>query len=171
MSKNDVRQIQVYISGLALPVDLGGLMCHAFTVVNGGQTIYFDQASGFPCGTSKISTYTCMKRALDWLRASPYKDGDILIKADSAIVINQITGKAKVEHSIIIALHQAVTSLINQFKHLRLELISPGQNSEANTLSKKAYESLADKYPNVGKSEMFLQFDETTMEEDYDFFF
>jgi len=62
-----------------------------------------------------------------------------VIKGDSQLVIQQIKRKFKVKASNIIPLYHNAISLISKFKHIQFELISRGQNKEADKLANYAY--------------------------------
>jgi ribonuclease HI len=153
---------------LALPVNPGGIVSYAFIIKKREKIIYSKHLSGIPHSTSKIATYACIIKALEWLLAHNYKNEKIVIRGDSELVIKQIRGESRVEHSTIIMVHHKTVSLISKFKHIQVELISTEQNNEANTLSKKAFGDLADRHPGLRKAETFLDVDdETTIENRY----
>ena len=135
------KMVEVYFDGLCQPCNPGGTACYAFIVKNGDHTIHTKSGLAADNSTNNVGEYTGLIRALQWLLENDYQNENIVIKGDSQLVIQQIKRKFKVKASNIIPLYHNAISLISKFKHIQFELISRGQNKEADKLANYAYKS------------------------------
>jgi ribonuclease HI len=95
-------------------------------------------------------------RSLEWLKENGYGSEnansslfqtrsddnpteEIIIRGDSALIINQVNMKYKVSKAHLRPLHKRAMSLISQFRNLKIIWVPREENSEADRLSEMAY--------------------------------
>ena len=96
-------------------------------------------------GTNNIAEYTALICAL--LEAKALKATEVDIKADSELMVKQVTGKYRVQHENIIPLFEQVKQLKVGFKHFSLTHVRREQNTEADKLSVQAIKAGRDDRP------------------------
>ena len=87
-------------------------------------------------GTNNIAEYTALICAL--LEAKRLNAKEVSIKADSELMVRQVTGKYRVQHENIIPLFEQVKQLKAGFKRFSLTHVRREQNTEADKLSVQA---------------------------------
>jgi ribonuclease HI len=161
--------LEVFFDGLCIPNNRSGIPCYGFLIKKDGQVIYSDKgvaAKPFSDeATNNVAEYTALIKALQWLKENGYAssvpegeidsplfrtaeraannnssgNNNIVIKGDSALVINQVTGKFKVRTKHIRPLYKKAMSLIAKFRSPEIIWIPREENADADKLSNLAY--------------------------------
>jgi deoxyadenosine/deoxycytidine kinase/ribonuclease HI len=91
-------------------------------------------------GTNNVAEYLSL---IDGLRlAQEHNVKNLLVEGDSQLIINQITGKYKVNSSKLIVYHNVVKSLIESFDQIEFRHILRGFNKYADQLANKALDAI-----------------------------
>ena len=155
--------LEVFFDGSCIPNDRSGIPCYAFIIKKDGDMIHSDYGpAGTPNSenaTNSVAEYIALIKSLEWLKESGYAsvpEGEInsplflteasdeklqnmVIKGDSRLVINQVSGKFKVRTAHIRPLHKKAMSLIVKFKNLKIMWVPREENAEADRLTNTAY--------------------------------
>ena len=100
----------------------------------GAQTISVSQF--FPHATNNEAEYTGAILGLE--KALEIGAGQVVLKGDSQLVINQLKGTWRVKTAHLRPLWTKAKSLLNQFDSVQLEWIPRAQNSEADAVANQA---------------------------------
>lgn len=143
--------IEVYFDGLCQPINPGGISCYAFIVKNGDRTIYSDYGvAGEPFSedsTNNVAEYTALAKGLQWLLANNFASTKVVIKSDSKLIVNQLTGEYQVKAKRIISLYKQVLILKRKFQDIQIKWIPREKNREADRLTNKAYNKALQENP------------------------
>jgi ribonuclease HI len=134
----------VYFDGLCEPRNPGGVATYGLVVKKEGRTIFegFGLAYARPWtneASNNVAEYSALIHALEWLRKNELQGLPIIVRGDSRLIINQLSGVFKVKASRIIELYRRASKLLTEFKNLKLEWVERSLNSEADRLSRLAY--------------------------------
>lgn len=99
-----------------------------------GERIEIAQEIGY--GTNNESEYAALLAVLD--AAVTAKVQRLVVRGDSQLVINQVTGKWLISAKDLVPLCQSAMALKAQIPYVTLEWIPRDQNTEADALSKRA---------------------------------
>jgi len=134
----------VYFDGLCEPKNPGGVATYGVVVKKEGKTIFEGSGLAFAKpwtdeASNNVAEYSALIRALEWLRKHEMQASPIIVRGDSRLIINQMSGLFKVKAKRILELHQRASKLLSEFKDLHLEWVDRSRNSEADRLSRFAY--------------------------------
>lgn len=115
-----------------------------------GYVIYRDgkifQKEGKTLGvtTNNIAEYTALKEALFFLAESGIVEevDELLIQADSQLMIRQLLGQYKVKHPGIKEIYTQINKLLEEYSNVRFEHIRREFNKEADSLCNMALDGL-----------------------------
>ncbi|MEP7059887.1 MAG: ribonuclease HI family protein [Actinomycetota bacterium] len=97
-------------------------------------------AEGLGETTNNVAEYTAaiegLKRALD------LGGRDVLLRSDSQLLINQITGRYRVKTAHIVPLHRQVLELAAKFDHITYEHVSRERNTEPDRLANEGVDTM-----------------------------
>ena len=88
--------------------------------------------------SSNVAEYAALIEALKYLKANGYTDEKILVKGDSQLVINQMSGRWKVKKGIYKEHALAALSLSEEFTDLSFEWVSRDFNTTCDELAECA---------------------------------
>ena len=90
--------IEAYFDGLCEPRNPGGIATYGYVIYKDGKPIKKGcKAIGHGKGmTNNVAEYSGMLRVVEWLNENGF-DEKIIIKGDSQLAINQITGRWNVK--------------------------------------------------------------------------
>jgi ribonuclease HI len=128
--------IYVYVDGLAEPKN-PGIGTYGFVIYKDGKKI--DQGRGFAGEkvTNNFSEYTALIEALKRIRR--YKEEEIIVYSDSALLVNQMKGKWKAKKGMYKGKLEEAKKIASEFKRIEFFWIPRENNKEADTLSRIAY--------------------------------
>jgi ribonuclease HI len=89
--------------------------------------------------TNNVAEYTALIRALEWLYENGHASSKISVRGDSQLVVRQMAGEFKVKNRQIIPLFQKAAVLRKKFSDLTISWVPREQNSEADSLTERAY--------------------------------
>ena len=92
-----------------------------------------DIAEGLGETTNNVAEYTAAIRGLE--RASQLGAADVILRSDSQLLINQLTGRYRVKTPHLVPLHRRVRSLAAGFRTIRFEHVRRENNAEADRLA------------------------------------
>ena len=143
--------IEVYFDGLCQPVNPSGIACYAFVVKRDGRTVHSDYGVAgepfSPESTNNVAEYTGLAKALEWLIAQSLNSCKVVVKSDSQLVVNQLTGTFKVKGKRIIPLYRQVLLLKSEFAEIEIKWVPREQNREADRLTNIAYNKALQENP------------------------
>jgi ribonuclease HI len=90
-------------------------------------------AEGLGETTNNVAEYTAAIRGLE--RAHELGARDVLLRSDSQLLINQLTGRYRVKTAHLVPLARRVRELAATFDQVRFEHVPRGQNVEADRLA------------------------------------
>ncbi len=90
-------------------------------------------AEGIGVATNNVAEY---RAAIDSLRlAEEYGAEEVLLRSDSRLLVEQLSGRFRVKNPTLIRLHGDARSLISRFKAVRFEHVPREFNKEADRLA------------------------------------
>jgi ribonuclease HI len=90
-------------------------------------------AQGLGEATNNVAEYRAVIMGLD--RARELGATDVVLRSDSQLLINQITGVYKVRTEHLLPLHRRVLQLAAGFERIRFEHVPRARNAEADRLA------------------------------------
>jgi len=143
--------IEVQFDGLCQPKNPGGIACYAFVIKSDGKTLHSEYgvaAEPFSeDATNNVAEYTALAKALQWLVASGLASVKVVIRSDSQLVVNQLSGTFKIKGKRIIPLYKEVLLLKNKFPDIEIKWVPREQNKEADRLTNIAYNKALQENP------------------------
>lgn len=142
--------VALFFDGLCMPRNPGGVATFGYVVYSEGKRLHegcgFVGAGMFGDDVSNnVAEYHALIRGLEHLLSTGY-DGEIEVKGDSQLVISQLRGEYAVRASRLIGLHRKALALLGRFKRAELSWIPREENSEADRLSRVAFEEFLGKH-------------------------
>ncbi len=107
-----------------------------FVVTNEKGELVAEGAEKLGNQTNNFAEYMGMIEALDLCSRSGVKS--VTVRADSQLMIRQMTGQYKVKSEVIIPLHTRAKIIARTFETIKFEHIPREQNSEADRLANLA---------------------------------
>lgn len=102
-------------------------------VVAEDGTVLAEVAEGLGETTNNVAEYTAVIRGLQ--AAQRLGARDVLLRSDSQLLINQLTGRYRVKASHLQPLHREVRELLGTFDHVDLEHVPRERNAAADHLA------------------------------------
>ncbi len=96
-------------------------------------------AEGLGETTNNVAEYTAAIRGLE--RARELGATDVLLRSDSQLLINQLTGVYKVKTAHLQPLHRRVRALAVGFEKIRFEHVPRERNTEADRLANEGVDA------------------------------
>lgn len=92
-------------------------------------------AQGIGVATNNVAEY---RAAIEGLRrASELGAGDVLLRSDSRLLVEQLSGRFRVKNPTLIRLHGEVRELAGRFRAVRYEHVPRERNREADRLANR----------------------------------
>ena len=135
--------IVVYCDGLCEPRNPGGVATYGFVLYKNSVKIHEGYGvEGEGTGMSNnLAEYAALCKALEYLRTNNLVDEEIVVRADSRLLIRQMAGEWKVHRGLYLSKHNEARCIQASFSNIRFEWIPRERNIEADALSRKAYEN------------------------------
>jgi ribonuclease HI len=102
-------------------------------VVAEDGTVLAEVAEGLGETTNNVAEYTAVIRGLQ--AAQRLGARDVLLRSDSQLLINQLTGRYRVKAPHLQPLHREVRELLRTFDHVDLEHVPRERNAAADHLA------------------------------------
>lgn len=134
----DTRKFICYIDGACEPTNPGGHMGIGAAVFENGVSIYsYSQHVPLnPKNSNNVAEYSALLKLIDWLVEQELTDHEILVRGDSKLVVNQMSGQWNINSGLYAPFAYEATKKIRQFKNIRFEWIPREMNEFADELSK-----------------------------------
>ena len=150
--KRGIGNLYCKFDGMCQPVNPGGIACYGFVVQKKNEQIIRIYEEGGIAMTpfsdessNNVAEYVGLIKLLEWLSKNRYENFPILIRGDSQLIINQISGKYKVKSEKLMSYYEKTKSLIKNFDNIKIEWIARDNNKDADNLANKAYIDFIDK--------------------------
>jgi ribonuclease HI len=131
-----------YIDGLAEPSN-PGVGTYGYVIYEGRKKLAEGSGLAGPHVTSNYSEYTALAEAFKKLRELGI-EGDILVRSDSRLLVGQMSQGWKVKGGMYIDKLKEARDLLKGFDSVAFEWVPREQNSEADLLTRVAYEKHKD---------------------------
>lgn len=128
--------IEVFIDGLAEPRN-PGVGTYGLVAYRDGKRLLEEHGLVGEEVTNNQAEYEGLLRALTLVR--PYSEEEVVIKSDSKLVVNQMSGEWKVKKGEYVAKYGEARRLREGFRSLTFVWVPREQNAEADALSRVAY--------------------------------
>jgi ribonuclease HI len=102
-------------------------------VVDEGGAVLAEVAEGLGETTNNVAEYTAVIRGLE--EAKRLGAHEVLLRSDSQLLINQLTGRYRVKAPHLQPLHRRVRALLVGFAKVDLEHVPRERNAEADRLA------------------------------------
>jgi ribonuclease HI len=130
--------VTVYVDGLAMPSN-PGTGTYGFVIYDGTKKLADGSGLSGHEVTSNYSEYTALTEALKKLKELGI-EGDVLIRSDSTLLVGQMSEGWKVKGGMYVDKLKEARDLTKEFGSIRFEWIPREQNTEADLLTRVAYE-------------------------------
>ncbi len=132
-----------FIDGLCEPVNPGGVATYGFVVYDRNMVKIHQEAKFVGKGdgmSNNVAEYSGLVALLEYLIQKGIQ-GNISVKLDSKLVVEQMTGKWKVKNGLYVAKFKEAKRLMFKVNaSLRFIWVNRENNAEADQLSRQAYE-------------------------------
>jgi ribonuclease HI len=134
--------ITVYVDGLCEPYNPKGIACYGYVIYRDGQKVFEDkgvigQGEGM---TNNVAEYTALCKALLKLYEDKLTNEEVIVKSDSRLVVNQMNGCWDVHGGLYYRSYVQANILRKLFDKISFVWVPREENSEADKLSRIAYE-------------------------------
>ena len=130
--------VTVYVDGLSEPVN-PGTGTYGYLIYDGASKLAEGSGLAGYDVTSNFAEYTALAEALKKLRGLRI-EGDVLVRSDSKLLVGHLSEGWKVKGGMYVEKLKEVRDLMKEFGSIRFEWIPREQNSEADLLTRVAYE-------------------------------
>ena len=96
-------------------------------------------AEGLGETTNNVAEYTAAIEGLK--RAAELGASEVLLRSDSQLLINQITGRYRVKTAHLVPLHREVLAQSKRFERVRFEHVPRERNTEADRLANEGVDA------------------------------
>ncbi len=131
--------LEVFIDGLAEPTN-PGIGTFGFVIYRDGERV--KEAYGFvgESVSNNFSEYHALCEALRWILKRGWQGEEVIVKSDSLLLVNQMSGRWRVRGGLYAPKHLEALKLAREFDRISFLWIPREENSEADSLSRRAYE-------------------------------
>ena len=134
--------IMVYVDGLCEPRNPGGVASYGFAVYSGDEKLHeqsgvVGEGSGM---SNNVAEYAALFEALEWLLGQELKDEEVIVRSDSRLLVNQMSGHWLSHGGLYADKYSEALKLASHFTRISFVWVPREQNVEADSLSRKAYE-------------------------------
>jgi len=137
--------VVAYVDGLAEPAN-PGVGTYGFVIYEGTRKLAEGSGLAGPHVTSNYSEYTALAEAFKKLRELGV-EGDVLVRSDSKLLVGQMSQGWKVKGGMYIDKLKEARDLLKEFGSVAFEWIPREQNSEADLLTRLAYQKHQEAIP------------------------
>ncbi|MBI2648818.1 MAG: ribonuclease HI family protein [Thaumarchaeota archaeon] len=117
-----------------------GTGTYGFVVYRNGEKIGEGHGPAGEQVTNNYSEYFALVRALTSISSNA--DEPIVVKSDSKLLVNQMSGEWKVKRGAYLPKYKEAKELTRRFKSLKFAWVPRERNAEADELSRRAYAEL-----------------------------
>lgn len=102
-------------------------------VVDDAGQVLAEVAEGLGETTNNVAEYTAAIRGLE--EAERLGATQVLLRSDSQLLINQLTGRYRVKTAHLVPLHRRIRELVTRFERVTFEHVPRERNAEADRLA------------------------------------
>jgi ribonuclease HI len=133
--------VVVYVDGLCEPRNPGGTATYGFVVYINGEKKHegcgiVGEGEGM---SNNVSEYSGLIAALEWLYKNGYAADEIIVRSDSQLLVNQMSGLWACRGGMYKPYYEKAKAMLRFFKNIKFEWIPREKNEEADRLSRRAY--------------------------------
>ncbi len=99
-------------------------------------TILLEEGRVLPVGTNNQAEYQALVAGLEAARKNGVRD--LLVRADSELMIRQVIGRYRVKNAGLLPYFQRVQDLVKAFPRIRFEHVPRSMNADADRLANEA---------------------------------
>lgn len=140
--------VEVFCDGVTEPVNPGGYAAYGIVVLR--DKIELLREGKFVGNGSRISNnvaeYSGFIRALEFLKENNLHNEQILVRADSKLVIEQMLHNWQIRQGLYVPLALKALKLLKDFKNLKLQWIPREENGICDCLSKDVLKKMGIKF-------------------------
>lgn len=103
-------------------------------------TVLAEIAEGLGDTTNNVAEYTAAIEGLK--RAVELGGTNVLLRSDSQLLINQLTGRYRVKTAHIVPLHRQVLTFASKFAHIEYEHVPRERNTEPDRLANEGVDKM-----------------------------
>jgi len=96
-------------------------------------------AEGLGETTNNVAEYTAVIEGL--ARAAELGGTDVLVRSDSQLLVNQLSGRYRVKTAHLVPLHEQVRAQARRFERIRFEHVPRERNREADRLANEGVDA------------------------------
>ncbi|MGZ8629837.1 MAG: ribonuclease HI family protein [Actinomycetota bacterium] len=108
-------------------------------IIDGDGLVLAEVAEGLGEATNNVAEYTAVIRGLE--RARDLGATDVLLRSDSQLLVNQLTGRYRVKSPHLQPLHRRVRELAAGFDAIEFEHVRRERNTEADRLANEGVDT------------------------------
>ena len=102
-------------------------------IVDEAGSVLVEVAEGLGETTNNVAEYTAAIRGLE--EAERLGAGSVVLRSDSQLLINQLTGRYRVKTEHLVPLHRRIRQLVGRFDRVTFEHVPRERNVEADRLA------------------------------------
>ncbi len=118
-----------------------GNASYGFAVLNEANEIIYQEGKKLGIQTNNYAEYTAVKRAFEFLLKSYPLVDEIELRADSKLVIEQLSGRFKIKNEYLKVIFLEIKSLCQSFKKISFQHVPREQNTLADRMANLALDS------------------------------
>lgn len=132
----------VFIDGLVEPINPGGVATYGLVIYKNETKLLekFGVIDKGPLMSNNLAEYYALYEALKFLIENKLNNEEIVVKSDSRLLVNQMNGLWKIKGGLYYPIYKKVSNILKDFLNIKFVWIPREQNTEADLLSRKAYE-------------------------------
>lgn len=99
-------------------------------------TVFLEEGRVLPVGTNNQAEYQALVAGLEAARKAGLKE--LFVRADSELMIRQVTGRYRVRNAGLLPYFQKVQDLVKSFSRIRFEHVPRSMNAHADRMANEA---------------------------------
>ncbi len=141
--------LTVYVDGLCQPQNPGGIATYGFAVYSNSRKLvaYAGVTGKGPSMSNNVAEYSALCEALRWLIDHSLQKEEVVVKSDSRLLVNQMSGRWKIRKGLYLNRFHEAQTLTRSFGDISFLWIPRGENTEADELTRNAYREYVNREP------------------------
>ena len=131
----------MYVDGLCEPKNPGGTATYGFAVFSNSRKLVAEAGvtGAGPSMSNNVAEYSALCEALKWLEKHGLQHENVIIKSDSRLLVNQMSGRWRINRGLYLNRFFEARKLASAFQKISFSWVPREENTEADELSRKAY--------------------------------
>jgi ribonuclease HI len=132
----------VYVDGLCEPKNPGGTATYGFAVYSNNRKLVAEAGvtGAGPSMSNNVAEYSALCEALKWLGKHDLQHENVIVKSDSRLLVNQMSGRWKTRRGFYLNKFLEARKLASAFLKISFFWVPREENTEADELSRRAYQ-------------------------------